>query len=221
MEVEDIIKVRGEFTLGSHLPVLQAILKVLQPESIMELGVGKKSTPLLYNYGKKLISIETDKQWIYTVKAEVGNRKDFNLIHHDVEPYGLHPYINYTQIPTTVGEECISFYNTFINDGLDFLFVDHIAGLRVIVLMSLFNKFKVIAYHDAEFRGYHWEEFLKTDISGYSHWMFESLGIYTGIVMHNIYDEKFNKFNEALEKYGKEYCEKFDGEYQHKLRKIR
>lgn len=219
-KIEYMVKLK-EFTLGTHLPVLQAVLKVFKPSGVMELGVGLKSTPLLYDDRKLLVSIESDLKWLEKVKPLVPLRDRFELVHHDIG-HGIHVKTKYKQITPIVVEECIEFYSTFVNKyDLDFLFIDHVSGLRAITLTELFDRFLIVAYHDAQHPGYCYEKFLEVDSNDYLHFMFESLGVYTGILIHGKYVEKIKVFNDVLKKYGEKYCEDFDVVYDHKLREIK
>ena len=58
-----------EQTWGSHKPVLQAIMEVLNPQSVVECGCGGYSTPIIERYAKSIISIEHDVAWSKKQKA--------------------------------------------------------------------------------------------------------------------------------------------------------
>lgn len=211
-----------EFSMGSHLPVLHAVLETFQPTGIMELGAGIKSTPLLYDYGKKLISIESDKEWIDVVKTKTGNREDFNLVHHNIG-HGVHKKTRYPGITPEVAKECISFYNKFIEDDLDFLFVDNVSGLRTHAMLHLYKNFKVIAFHDAQHVGYHYDVFFAKRgrvPKNYIHARFESFNVHTGLLIHSSHEQLFVAFDNALKKFASEYCRGFGKEYNHRLRRI-
>jgi len=219
-KVKDLLTTK-EFTLGTHLPVLHSVLEVFKPKGIMELGAGLRSTPFLYNYENLLISIESNLEWLKKVEPYVPLRDKFKFIYHNIG-YGIHAKTKYKQIPSEVSKECINFYFSFIEKyDLDFLFIDHVSGLRVTALIELFNNFLIVAYHDAQHPGYYYEKFLEINSSDYLHFMFESLGVYTGILIHNKYAEKIEMFNNALKKYGKKYCKDLDVIYEHILREVK
>ncbi len=209
-----------EFNMGSHLPVLQAVLESFRPTGIMELGAGIKSTPLLYDYGKRLISIESDKEWVDAVKAKTGNRENFSLVHHNV---GIDRKTKYHAISTKIARESVGFYKKLISNELDFLFIDHVSGLRPIALEALFRNFKITAYHDAQEGRYFYSVFFKKagkSPKEYSHLIFQSIPVYTGILIHDSYSDKIDLFEGSLKKYGSEYCRQFGKEYNHSLRRI-
>lgn len=218
--VKDLLGLK-EFTLGTHLPVLNSVLEVFKPKGIMELGAGLRSTPILYNYGELLITIETNLKWLEKVKLLVPTRDKFELIHYDIG-HGVHVKTKYKQIPTEVAEGCIEFYLSFINRlDLDFLFIDHVSGLRITTLTELFNMFSVVAYHDAQHPAYCYKKFLEVSSDNYLHFMFESLGVYTGILIHKKYVGEMREFDNTLRKYGEKYCENFDVVYEHKFREMK
>lgn len=219
INVKKLLKTK-EFTLGTHLPVLSSILEVFEPLGIVELGVGLKSTPLLYNYGKELLSIESDLEWLKKVEQVVAPRNDVTMVHHDIG-HDVNVKTKYNQISAQVLEECMEFYNALTKDKyFDFLFIDHVSGLRIHTLIELFDRFQVVAYHDAQHPGYYFDRFSSVDSSDYLHFMFESLGVYTGVLVHKKHSEKIEAFEEALKNYGKEYCKDFNALYEHKLRRI-
>lgn len=206
------------FTLGTHQPVIKAVLEIFNPSGILELGAGLKSTPIFYKHNSNVVSIESDKDWYEKVKGSIGNRRMFNLVYHRIG-HGVNTKTKYPNITNVVTNECLAFYDKYIDNNMEFLFVDHVSGLRVITLRAIFDRFKIVAYHDAQHPGYFFELLKKEDLSGYKHLMYKSLGVFTGILISNEYSNKMvQKFNTALEKYGKEYCHKFDAEYNHELK---
>ena len=218
-KIEELLETK-EFTLGTHLPILRAVLDVFKPKGIMELGTGLKSTPFLYSYNSTLLSVESDLGWLKNVEPLVIPRDGFELIYHDIG-HGVDVKTKYKQIPTGVVDECIKFYQELMkNHNLDFLFVDHVSGLRVTTIIELFGEFSVVAYHDAQHKGYFYDKLLEITLDDYLHVMFESLGVYTGILVHKDYSESMEMFDSSLKNYGEKYCNDFDVEYLHKLREI-
>ena len=118
------------FRYGTHLPVLKSMLEVFQPRGILELGAGKVSTPLFHEYGKKLITIETNAQWVQEVAAALPRRENFTLIHHAVEKITRRSKID--AIPQAIKGACVDYYAKIISENpqLDLLFIDHVSGLH-------------------------------------------------------------------------------------------
>lgn len=206
-----------EYKWGSNKPVIKTIMDFFSPTGIMELGIGKYSTPLLYQYNKKLISIETDGEWIKTVKEIVPPRDNFQTIHHKL---GIQHKTKFNQISEKVKQECVNFYKQYMSLELEFLFVDHISGLRSSSLLALFDKFKYIAYHDAEpsqYRNYNYQVLTKENTKNYIHLMNPTPLVYTGILIHKDYKDVIKEFIEILNKNNEDYCKTYNKKYETKV----
>ena len=188
-------------TIGTHIPVLKAVLKCFEPVGILELGTGEKSTLLFYKYGheygKEVVSIETDIEWFVKIRSLLKPRVGFELLYHDIG-HGIHRKSR--NIPKNVIRECLSFYYKVLNKHpeLSFLFIDHITGLRMPALVGLFDKFDFIAYHDTQAAGYHYDKFDSIDSSQYWHLSFQRFKVWTDVLIHEKYENKFNEFSGLL-----------------------
>lgn len=207
-----------DYKWGSHLPVLESILDVFSVTGVLELGIGKHSTPMLYSRVKKLISVETDEEWIKTVSPYVKPRKGFKLIHHGL---GIHHKTKYPQITKEIKEKSLKFYKNIINENpkLNFLFIDHVSGLRVIALIDLFSYFDIIIYHDAQHPCYCYDLFNLVDSSEYFHFIYEIPFVHSGILIHKKYEYLLESLDTVLKEKGSLFCKKFGIEYLHILNK--
>jgi len=202
-----------EYRWGSNRPVIKTIMEYFIPKGVLELGVGRYSTPLLYSYNIPLVSIESDKSWIDTVKELVPDRDNFKLIHHDI---GIHFKTKYQDIDDKTKNDCVEFYKTYITSDLEFLFVDHVSGLRASSIIGLFDKFKFIAYHDAEakqFRNYNYHSITPKITKDYFHFMNQTPLVNTGIFLHHDYEKDIDDFIFQLQLNNRDYCQKFDIHY--------
>lgn len=192
-------------------------MECFKPTGILELGAGKKSTPIFYGYGKKLISIETDKKWFLMIKEMLEPRTGFEILYHDVGHGICRKSLNLSK---EVIDRCILFYDNVLDKHteLDLLFIDHISGLRAPVLIRLFNRFDFILYHDAQHSGYRYGKFDMVDSSGYRHLMFRSFKVWTGVLIHKKHEDKIDEFNALLLKYGTEYCDVLGILYKHTVK---
>jgi hypothetical protein len=129
----------------------------------------------------------------------VPPREHFSLIHH---PIHLSSKTRVRVIPQDVKNECVAFYQNAIerNPGLDFLFIDQVSGLRAATLFSLYRQFEFVVYHDAEDKGYSYEQFPEFDNGEYLHFMHSAYIPYTGILMHRKHAAKLAEFKQALER---------------------
>lgn len=205
------------FEYGTHLPVLQAILEVFQPQGVLELGAGKFSTPLFYHYGKTLVTLETDAKWFGEVARTLPGRKGFSLIHHDVGR--LTSRSRTDSIPIGIKHDCVGYYREIIarHPELDFLFIDHVSGLRAFTLSSLYDEFNFVVYHDAEDKGYRYEEFATVDNGKFIHLVLQAFIPHTGILIRKDYSSKLAEFERALDRNALAY---FTSQYRFELRDL-
>jgi len=201
-----------EYKWGSHIPVLQTIMDIFNPNNILELGMGRYSTPLLYQYNKQLTSIETNLNWFQTVKHTLKEGGNFKPIYHDIN---LHTYTKFNEISKDTKQECINFYKSFIPSNLDLLFVDHISGLRSNTILSLLRRFKFIVYHDAEqIDKYNYSSLSKENTKDYIHIINKTPIVHTGILIHKNYISNINMFIKLLHQNNSQFCSFYDIQYK-------
>jgi hypothetical protein len=188
------------FEYGTHLPVLKSIVEVFQPRGVLELGAGKFSTPLFYHHVKKVVTVETDEKWIQEVAKLLAPRDGFALIHHSL-PH-LIPKTRIGAISQRTKNECVKYYQEIIerNPGLDFLFIDHISGLRAWTLFNLYKRFDYIVYHDAEDKGYGYEQFSGFDNGEFLHYILRAYIPHTGILIRKKFSNSLTEFQRLLNK---------------------
>jgi hypothetical protein len=193
------------FRYGTHVPVLQAMLDVFQPSGILELGVGRNSTPLFHEYGKRLVSVETNRQWIDEIGKTFPQRANFSLIHHELT--SITERTRAHTIPERVKSECVKYYLAIkaMNPELNLLFIDHVSGLRAATLISLHQHFDHVVYHDADKAGYRYDLFTQQDTGSHLHFVLRSFVPCTGLLIRKNLAGKLPELERALEKYGKEY----------------
>jgi len=200
-----------DFRWGSNIPVIKSIMEYFNPTGVLELGVGRNSTPVIYEYNKKLISIETDKAWIEAVKETIPSRDNFFLIHHDL---GINFRRTFVNIDKQIKKQCVKFYTQFISPDMEFLFVDHVAGLRASAIIGLMDSFKYIAYHDAdEPKLYGYNHLTKDVTKNFIHILDRLPHVHTGILIRNEYSSDIEKFINVLDKHNELYCSEFNIPY--------
>ena len=214
------IKAHKLFAMGTHIPVLKALIECFEPTGILELGIGENSTRLLYEYGKRLISIENDREWYLYFKNEAPPKDHFELIYHDLGT-GIHRKSKFIKhISKELANNCVKFYNSILDKypEINFLFIDHVSGLRAFTLVEMFNKFDFIVYHDAHSGGYYYNTIDGKDTSKYLHFMFKSFDVWSGILIHKKHQDFIDNFDLLLKKYGAEYSSTTP--YKHLFEKI-
>jgi hypothetical protein len=202
------------FDFGTHVPVLKSILEVFQPTGILELGAGKVSTPLFHQCGSRLITVETNAQWVEEVRHLVPPRENFTLIHHVLN--GIHERTKIGAISQRVKDECIQYYRRIVaaNPDLNLLFIDHVSGLRAVTLAALYQAFDFVVYHDAEDKGYGYELFSACPTDNYFHFVLRTFVPFTGILIRRSFAGRLADFKRVLDKHARAY---FDLQYRFDL----
>jgi len=76
-----------DFPYGSHQPVLIHMLNTITEGNVLELGIGNHSTPILNlicgKQGRKLLSIETDENWVNMLSSYRRDGHDIQYISRD------------------------------------------------------------------------------------------------------------------------------------------
>lgn len=202
-----------EYKWGSNRPVLKTIMEFFKPTGVLELGVGKYSTKLLYDYNIPLTSIETDEAWINEVGDTLLPRDNFKLIHH---PLGIHFKTKYQDIGDKDKEKSVRFYTQYVEPNMEFLFIDHVSGLRAYTLVHMFGKFKYVAYHDAEpkqYKNYNYHSLTPNKIQNYYHILNNTPLVSTGILIHKKSIDDIYSFIDVLNTNNIEYCAKYNIDY--------
>jgi hypothetical protein len=80
------------FKWGSHQPVVNAMVELISPELIVELGVGRYSTPMFLKFNaKKILHIDNDPGWLDLIKQEnadiITEKSEFRL--HDLSTVNI------------------------------------------------------------------------------------------------------------------------------------
>ena len=87
---------------ASHLPVLEGVMGLIKPRSVLELGAGDHSTPFFLSQPiERLVSVETDPKW----------REQIAEMHVD-QRLSLHSDLGYLK-----RDSLASFDLIFIDDG--------------------------------------------------------------------------------------------------------
>ncbi len=202
---------------STHLPVLKAVCDIFVPRGILELGCGKGSTPFFWNYKSMAVSLENDEEWYNKMKSVCKDKENFKLIYHNVGPK-INRRTKFKEVSDFSQIE--KFYDNILDSyDLNFLFIDHWTSLRCKALQYLYEKFDIIAYHDAEDKRkiykYHLFELVSDD---FFHWKYCSFSAKTGILIRKKYKDKLEDFREKINQYGIEFSKGFKQKYVHKIK---
>lgn len=205
--------------MGSHRPVLMAILDIFQPKSAMEFGMGLNSTPVLWEKVPLFVTIENDLSWYNRMVGELPPRDGAIPIHHKLGG-GMHAKTKPHQFPPDIRSSCKEFYRELGDKygKMDMMFVDHFAVLRILALNCMYHLFDIIAFHDTEHPGYFYDKFTSRNLSGYQHFRFASMETHTDILISKaVMNDSAVSWDSALARRGREYCDQFGQPYEHRL----
>lgn len=185
------------FKWSSHQPVIHTALELLQPEFVLELGMGNFSSPLFINSNaKKIIHIENDGKWIDIVKTNFKFDNRSEIIFHNLNA-AISNSTRKSKVPTQVLEDATEYYNNLklkletLNYNKKLLFVDHFASLRVLAINTIATSFDYVIYHDAEApEEYEYETLDKSLLETFDHYILQTPSSWTGFfVKRNIIDQ--------------------------------
>ncbi len=193
------------FEYGTHLPVLRSIVEVFHPRGVLELGAGKFSTPMFYQSVKHVVTVESDAKWIEEVAKTLPPREGFSLVHY-ARP-GISGRTRLNALSQRQKTEAVEYYQHLLakNPGLDFLFIDHVSGLRAFTLAQLYDRFDFIVYHDAEEKGYGYEQFPYEQSGMYFHYILQAYVPHTGFLIHKKFSARLPEFLRILERNAQAY----------------
>lgn len=174
------------FKWSSHNPVIFTALDILDPEFILELGMGNFSSPLfLKSNAKTMIHIENNENWINIVKSNHMFDGRSEIIFHNLNAE-ISNSTKISKVPLHVIEEAKQFYHILKNKiqnnfKTKLLFVDQFACLRTLSINTLADDFDWIIYHDAEApEEYNYGEIKKELNDTHYHFILETYTSWTG-----------------------------------------
>lgn len=180
---------KKQFKWSSHQPVIQTLLALLEPQFILELGVGNFSTPLLLaSDAKKILHIENDQPWLDHVTQQFSNDTRSEFRFHDLGP-GVKKSTAWSILPPHWQAQQTQYYQTLALDlaqytGPRLLFVDHFTCLRVLSINCLADYFDAVIYHDAETPDTYGYQHMRADLAGqFDHWQMRPNSSWTGFLV--------------------------------------
>jgi len=129
----------GNYTVQSHIPILQKLFSTFDINSVFEYGIGLHSTPIFIDNCKKVLSIEMNthksdsETWYQKVVNEIGDRENWE---HN-EMHGPHEAIFYA-------------YNLFKENSFDLVFAVGHGDTRNAQTNSGFGYSRFIICHDSQ-----------------------------------------------------------------------
>lgn len=189
---------------STNIPMIQSLIKLYNPELVVESGIGDYSTPAITSGKfKQYIGIDTDKNWLDRAKmSNKDTRCDFR--HHII-----HEEITIGTFLKDVSSETIdniSNYYTLLCDEIKInnlhtkmFFVDGATCTRKIAICNSFSAFDIIAFHDCEPEGIPWYDYYFNDVlqKNYKRITYITPGSWTGcFIKKELFDK--NIFKECI-----------------------
>lgn len=195
-----------KFLYGSHLPVLSAIYEILSPKKVVEFGSGYNSTPFFSERSDSVISIETEDEWFKIMAEKEDFYDNLKMIYHSIPGVGRKT----KNISKSIKKDCLDFYLKVLGeDERDLMFVDHVSGLRAFTIASLYSKFDIIVYHDAQSQGYKYDSLKKIDFSDYYHIVHKTYPVHTGVIIKKKTIGSIDNLISKILEYEINYCGDF------------
>jgi len=137
-----------EQTWGSHQPFLHAIMEILKPHQVVELGCGKYSTPIIEKYATLIITVEHDQGWAYKIIKSICDHPHHKWI---IQPFnGINNSTRRPDMSHAAKSAVDSFYKVLKLPSTDFLFVDTFTCARVPAMIHLTQYAEMVMLHDLE-----------------------------------------------------------------------
>jgi hypothetical protein len=145
---------------STHQPVNNAMLEVLKPELVIEIGTGRYSSPgLITSSALKTIHIDNDPGWIDLVRKEnahiITDKNEFRI--HDIIPLGIASLRVLPSELTPMQKDSIDNYHNELaaeikamNYKSTMIFTDGFASCRKSSVDILTSGVDVLIFHDAE-----------------------------------------------------------------------
>lgn len=164
-----IIKMRP-----SHRPVIKSMIKVYQPDKVIECGCGPNSTPLWSEGCKEVVGIEHNDEWVRFIQNDVGKNVRFIS-----KQFGTLLFSTYPEALTGQQISDITEWYASIKEPCDLLYVDSFAGTRVYSLIEMAAEAGIVMYHDTEYHKY-WYRFFEKKLpqimpQGFKHYSFRPM----------------------------------------------
>ena len=148
------------FKWGSHQPVVNAMVELISPKLIVELGVGRYSTPIFLKFkAEKILHIDNDSGWLELVKKEnadnITDKSEFR--HHDLSKVNINKL---NILPSELDQDQKNFIDRYYKDlykeietmnyKSSIIFTDGFASCRKSSVDILTEITDALIFHDAE-----------------------------------------------------------------------
>ena len=192
-------------TWGSHVPVNKSIMEFFDITGVMEIGAGYNSTPVFFKNAPYVVSIETDKEWVEKMKADIQEDENHKMVYHEIASHITRPTRRHA-VSQDFLDQSYEFWMSHLDDRMNFLFVDCISSLRLEAITRLYEHFDVITFHDYQNPGIvnHYSGGV-TPPKGFNGYIDKTYRAHTGVWINKDIDFDLEAFRKVLDKNAKEY----------------
>ncbi len=205
------MNIDNDYAWSTHAPLLKALIKIVSPDTIVELGLGMHSTPIfLKSEAKKIFFIENDKEWLEHSKKDFVFDHRCEVHYHDL---GENILLGTKRRELTQDQQkSIQEYYQQLQEkikgsGLKLLFVDNFACARAIAINTLTHSFDIVVYHDCQPKGVKWYEyyFEKPIYERFNNYVLKTPTAWTGCFINKNLNIEELLFND-IKSFNNEYC---------------
>jgi len=198
------MQIDKSYSWATHVPMIQAVLKLYKPEWVLEYGIGIHSTLLFENL--EYIGIENDLQWMQMMCKKFPK---LDIRHHNVLPIVLSTNRNKLTEKQKL-EICLYYLRLNLSKiGLGLLFIDGYLSIRTLVLNTISSKVDIIIYHDCSPTSRKYYAYEKILDEGFNRYYLTSPTSWTGILIRKEVDKGMLILKETIDPYIKEFKEKW------------
>lgn len=181
---------KKQFKWSSHNPVIMTALDLLQPDFVLELGVGNFSTPLLLGSQAKMIwHVENDRPWLDHVQQTFNIDSRSHFRYHDISDR-VNKSTAWSSLPPDLQATQHAYYENLaaevsrVDMHVRLLFVDHFTCVRTLAINHLAPQFDWVIYHDAETpEVYEYHKIDSTLFDSFDHYVLQTASSWTGMLI--------------------------------------
>jgi len=190
---------------STHEPLTKAVMELYMPGYVLELGSGLYSTSILKQYDAKIISVETNLEWLNYVKENINS----DIIFHPLGDYNINNHV--TELSKEEKRDIILFYEGIELPDIkpNLLFVDQFLAGRILSINNIGNKFDLIICHDSEpeTRVYYGYDLI--DIKGYNTYYLSTPFTWASVMIKKRIDKGIRLLNRIIKLHIENYAVKY------------
>ena len=141
-----ITDIATDYAWSSHQPLIRMVLMAFNPGFVLELGIGKYSTPIFQAANCQKVYVENDEKWIMEMNIPGVLHHKINVPNQDIPVHA---------IDKDERNSIIDYYLKFADwiwekDKPRLMVVDNYSCCRALAINILYPAFDFIIYHDCQ-----------------------------------------------------------------------